>query len=88
MNELRFVAACLEGGGRSLPTPESIRNSASEEREHAERIFRKMLEECPKQLELDIENAVLQLVTAWIDESFERGFVSGMRLAAQALIRE
>ena len=86
MNELRFVAACLEGEGRSFPTPESIQNPYDQNRKNAEYVFRKALKSCPSKLEM--EDAVLQLVTAWIDESFERGFAAGMRLAAQALVRE
>ena len=86
MNELRFVAACLEGEGRSFPTMDSVKNSFADERKAAERRFREMLESCPKELKLEFEDSVLRLVTAWSDESFERGFVAGMRLSAQIFV--
>ena len=87
MTELRFVAACLEGGGRSFPTAEHAACSAADILETADRRFRKLLNSLPPESALPLEDAALQLASAWSEESFERGFAAGMKLMRQALDR-
>ena len=88
MNELRFVAACLEGEGTCFPSPENDEKSAAEERKNAQKDFRKLLNTLPKEAAMEMENSAYRVVSTWCSESFERGFAAGMRLAAQALVRE
>ncbi len=85
MNELRFTALCLQGQGREFPTLEYAEKSAAAYREKAENEFRQWLGTMPQEMRLDIENHVLTLLSAWMDESFERGFTAGTRLMCQAL---
>ncbi len=86
MNELRLVAACLQGEGKEFPTLEHIAKSAVEIRKEAEEDFRQWLMTLPKELTNNAEDNALSLTNAWIDESYERGFVAGMRLMCQVLI--
>ena len=85
MNELRFVAACLQGDGRNFPTLESVKKSTAEARREAEESFHRWLASLPEELTVDAEDAALSLTCAWMDESFERGFIAGMRLMCQVL---
>ena len=85
MTELRLTAACLQDGGRSLPTGEYLSKDAAEHRREAEHAFREWLNTLPEELILPAEDHTLSLTSAWIDESFERGFVAGMRLMCQVL---
>lgn len=88
MNELRFVAACLEGEGVCFPSPDDDEKSAVEERKNAQEDLRKLLEALPKESAMELENSAYRVVSAWSAESFKRGFIAGMRLTAQALARE
>lgn len=87
MNELRFVAACLEGEGTCFPSPEDVEESAVNERKDAQQAFSQLLETLPKESAMQLKNSAYRVVSAWSAESFERGFVAGMRLTAQALVR-
>ncbi len=86
MNELRFVAACLQGGGRNFPTLEHVEKSTADTRREVEEAFHRWLASLPQELTVDAEDAALSLTSAWMDESFERGFVAGMRLMCQVLM--
>ena len=88
MNELRFVAACLEGEGTCFPSPENDEKSAVEERKDAQKEFRKLLDTLPKEAAMKMESSAYRVVSAWCTESFERGFAAGMRLTAQVFVRE
>ena len=88
MNELRFVAACLEGKGISFPSPDEDVESILQERKDAETVFRRLLIRLPKETAMEMEDSVYRLVNAWTGESFERGFAAGIRLTAQAFVRE
>lgn len=85
MSELRFVAACLEGGGKSFPTPEYFNMSSKEKIESARRGFYQLLDTLPNEFILPIEDAALHLACAYAEEGFERGFSAGMRLMNQTL---
>ena len=85
MNELRLAALCLQAEGKALPTEEYLQKSMNEHRIEAEKEFRRLLNTLPKEMLFSVENSVLSLVSAWIDESYERGFMAGIRLMHQAL---
>ncbi len=85
MNELRFTALCLQGQGREFPTLEYAEKSAAKYRKKAEDEFRQWLGTMPQEMRSDIESNALSLVSAWMDESYERGFTAGIRLMCQAL---
>ena len=88
MNELRFAAACLEGKGITYPSPDEDAESILQERKEAETVFRRLLVGLPKETAMQMEDSVYRLVNAWTGESFESGFVAGLRLTAQAFVRE
>lgn len=85
MTELRLVAACLQEQGRGFPTLEHLEKSTTEHRKEEEQAFREWLNTLPEHLILPAENHTLSLTSAWIDESYERGFIAGMRLMCQIL---
>lgn len=87
MNELRFVAACLEGEGICFPSPENGSENTVQERKNAEREFRRLLDDLPKEKAMKLEERAFRLVNAWTDESYERGFAAGMRLAARVFVQ-
>ena len=87
MNELRFVAACLEGEGICFPSPEGSSENTVQQRKNAEREFRQLLTDLPKDKAMKLEERAFQLVNAWTDESYERGFAAGMRLAARVFVQ-
>ena len=86
MNELRFVAACLEGEGVCFPSPEDDAQNTAQERKDAEKEFRQHLAGLPAEKSMKLEESAFRLVNAWTSESYERGFVSGMRLAARIFV--
>jgi len=85
MTELRFVAACLEGGGRSFPTMEHTDCPTADHLKAADRYFRSLLNTLPPESALLLEDAALQLASAWSEDSFERGLAAGMKLMYQTL---
>ncbi len=85
MNELRFIAACLQGKGKNFPTLEHVEKSTVLRREEAKEAFRRRLATLPEELTVSAENNALSLASAWIDESYEKGFSAGMRLMCQVL---
>lgn len=86
MNELRFVAACLEGEGVSFPSPEDDEESTSQKRKKAQKAFHQLLDELSQETAMKLEDNALRMVNAWTDESYERGFAAGMRLAARIFV--
>ena len=87
MNELRFVAACLEGEGVCFPSPEDSKEDTIQERKDAEKALRHLLADLPEERAMKLEECAFRLVNAWTDESFERGFSAGMRLTARVFIQ-
>ena len=86
MNELRFVAACLEGEGACFPSPEDEQKNTVQERKNAEKRFRQLLHDLPQDKAMKLEDSAFRMVNAWTDESYERGFAAGMRLAARVFV--
>ena len=86
MNELRFVAACLEGEGTCFPSPEDDERNTVQERREAEKGFHQLLHELPQETAMKLEDSAFRLVNTWTSESYERGFAAGMRLAARIFV--
>lgn len=74
--------------GACFPSPEDVEESAVNVRKNAQQAFRNLVEALPKEKAMELENSAYCVVSAWSAENFERGFVAGMRLTAQALVRE
>ena len=86
MNELRFVAACLEGEGNCFPSPANDEKNTVQERKDAEKCFRQLIHDLPQEKAMKLENGAFRMVNAWANENYERGFAAGMRLAARIFV--